>query len=394
MSKNILRRYGEFAARNPAVVIGVALVITVLMAYSTLSLTIETDFNKFLPQELESVKNQKILNEKFSQSSTFFILVKINNNFAIGDGINDIRDPELMKSLYDLELILRENPDIINVNGAPDILVEVFGTIPDDPEVIKDFFGDATNIFGNDYSLTTLFVSANGNLEEERLNRVVEKIEQDISSVGFPGSVDLVVTGSPIINKGIFDLLFDDLVITITMALILIFITLVVAYRSPVKGILSVSTLIIAVIWTGGTMQIIGIPLSLITVTVGSLVIGIGIDYTIHIINRYQEERGKRRDDLKKECRDKEGDYHDCSKRCFVCYGVSVDKVGTAIIGTAVTTIISFISLVGSGVPFLADMGIALSLGIMYAMIASIFVFPSLLVLDEKISPGIKRLVK
>jgi hydrophobe/amphiphile efflux-3 (HAE3) family protein len=390
MAKNALQRYGEFAARNPAAVLGVALVITIFMGASALTLNIETDFNKFLPQELEAVKSQNLLSEKFSQFSNFFILAKLDTGFAVDGEITDIRHPEIMRPLYKLETILRNNPDINRVSGAPDILVNVFGKIPEDPELIKEFFGESTELFGNDYSLTILFVRVNGDLEEERLNRVVERIEEDISSVGFPGSIDVVVTGGPIISKIVFDLLFNDLIITISLALILILIALVVAYRSPFKGIFSVMALIIAVIWTGGTMKLVGIPLSLITVTVGSLVVGIGIDYAIHIINRYQEERVKRRDDLEEKCNDKKGDYHGCSKTCFICYGISVDKVGTAIIGTAITTIISFISLAGSGVPFLIDLGFALSLGIFYSMIVSLFVFPSLLVFSERINLGLR----
>ncbi|NIP40485.1 MAG: MMPL family transporter, partial [Candidatus Aenigmarchaeota archaeon] len=95
--------------------------------------------------------------------------------------------------------------------------------------------------------------------------------------------------------KVVFDLLFEDLIRTISIAIFLILIVLIVAYRSPVKGTISVTILIIAVTWTGGTMELLGVPLSLITVTVGSLVVGIGIDYSIHIMNRYMEEKRNRR---------------------------------------------------------------------------------------------------
>lgn len=386
MKKSILQRYGEFASRNPEIVIGAAAIITIFMAINALSLSIETDFNKFLPQDLEVVKNQNLLTEKFSEFSGFFILAKLDTGFAGDNEINDIRDPKVMRDLYELEESLRENPDINSVAGAPDILVRAFGSIPGDMETIKGFFGESRELFGNDYSLTTIIVNVEGGLEEDRLNRVVKNIEEDVEGVGFPGSLELVVTGAPIINKVVFDLLFEDLVRTISIAIALIFIVLVFAYRSPVKGLLSVTILLIAVIWTGGTMKIVGIPLSLITVTVGSLVVGIGIDYTIHMMNRYAEERDKRRDDESGKCLDKEGDYDECMKNCFICYGITVDRVGTAIIGTAITTIVSFIALAGSGVPFLTDLGLALSLGIFYAMAVSLFVFPSLQVLDEKLS--------
>jgi hydrophobe/amphiphile efflux-3 (HAE3) family protein len=396
MSKNFLQRYGEFAARNPEIVIAVTVIITVLMLVNALSIRIETDFNKFLPQDLEVVKNQNLLTEKFSEFSSLFLLAKLNTDFAgeMGSEINDIRNPRVMNDLQRLEEVLRENPDINSVFGAPDILVQAFGYIPEDEETIKSFFGESRELFGNDYSLTTLIVRVNRGLEEERLNRVVEKVEQDIKSVGFPGSLDLVVTGGPIINKVVFDLLFEDLIRTISIAIFLILIVLVVAYRSPVKGTISVTILITAVIWTGGTMELLGVPLSLITVTVGSLVVGIGIDYSIHIMNRYMEEKRNRRDEEHERCREEGVDLEDCMKNCFICYGVTVDRVGTAILGTAVTTIVSFMALAGSGIPFLTDLGIALSLGIFYSMVVALFVLPSLMAIDERITHSVKRMVK
>jgi hydrophobe/amphiphile efflux-3 (HAE3) family protein len=364
------------------------------MLVNALSLGIETDFNKFLPQDLEVVKNQNLLTEKFAEFSNLFILAKLNTDFAVENGINDIRNPEVMENLRKLEEVLMDNPDINSVTGAPDILIQVFGSIPEDGETIKSFFGESRELFGNDYSLTTLIVRVNGGLEEERLNRVISKVEEDIESVGFPGSVELVVTGGPIINKVVFDLLFEDLVKTISIALLLIFIVLVVAYRSPIKGILAVIILLTAVIWTGGTMKLVGIPLSLITVTVGSLVVGIGIDYVIHMTNRYAEEKKSRRDEEHERCKEEGIGYEECMKSCFICYGITVDKVGTAIIGTAVTTIVSFMALAGSGIPFLVDLGLALSLGIFYAMVVSLFVFPALHAIDERISHELKRFSK
>ena len=99
MGKSFLQSYGEFASRNPEIVIGVAFIITMFMLINALSLGIETDFNKFLPQDLEVVKNQNLLTEKFSEFSSFFVLAKLDNDFAVENQINDIRDPRVMNDL-------------------------------------------------------------------------------------------------------------------------------------------------------------------------------------------------------------------------------------------------------------------------------------------------------
>lgn len=399
MDKSVLERYGEFAAKEPEIIIAVTLIVTLFLGVSALSITIETDFNKSLPQDIEVIQNQNLLESVFSESDSLFILAELDNSVSRGGGIRDMRNPETLRDLDRLQESLRNNPDINLVFGPSDVIKGALGFIPDDIETVKsvlsgspEFFGQS--YFGKDYSVALLTVRIEGKTSEERTNRIIEEIYSEIEDVGFPGSVKLTVTGYPIIQKVVFDLLFDDLFRTLSLSGILILITLVVAYRSPIKGFIAITTLFIAVIWTGGTMVLVGIPLSIITVTVGSLIIGIGIDYAIHMMNRYREERFARKDEEHHRCRLKGVKYSECLKSCFICYGVAVDRVGRAIIGTAVTTIVSFISLAGAGVPFLTEMGVALSLGIFYSMILAIFVLPSFMVLDEKVTPKIKEGLK
>lgn len=391
--ETFLERYGQFASRDPELVIAAAIIITVFMGISTLALDIETDFLKSVPQDLDAIKNQNLLTEVFAESESLFVVAEIDASESGPGTVRDIRDPEIMRKLYDLEQVLRLNPEINFVYGAPDALVQSLGSIPEDADEIKTFFGSAQNIFGFDYSITTLTMRLNGEPDGERVSRLSDRINDEIDSIGFPGSVNLEVTGGPIVGKTISDLIFEDLYRTMSVAVILILITLSIAYKSPMKGLASIVVLMFAVVWTGGTMSLIGVPLSIVTVTVGSLVIGIGIDYTIHIMNRYDEEKGKRRDEKTKKCLDKHGKYDECMRSCFICYGVAVDRVGKAIIGTAVTTVSSFLALVLSGVPFLADMGIALSIGIFYAMALSLFVLPSLLSIQERAHIKIREMM-
>lgn len=92
------------------------------------------------------------------------------------------------------------------------------------------------------------------------------------------------------------------------------------------------------------------------------------------MMNRYREERVK-------------------GKPPDNAAGIAVSRMGKAILGTSVTTIVSFLSQAGSGVPFLADMGIALSLGILYAMVAALFVLPALIIIDERLSAALREMI-
>ena len=374
MSSRVLKQYGRFAARNPEVVISVAVIFTLFMAVNALSLEIETDFEKTLPENLPSVQNLKLLRDKFAEPETYFILVVLNEDELFEHGITDIRDLRLMEDVHVLEEALRQKPAIQNVFGPPDVLIQALGALPEDQHIANAVFAEAAGVVSIDYTATVVFIETKIGNDDEHILEFVADIEREIAGVGFPGSVKLTVTGGGFVQTTIFSLLFSDLYRTLSFAALLILLVLVLAYRSAVKGISAVVLLGFAVIWTGGTMKLLAIPLSIITVVVGSLIIGIGIDYTIHIINRFKEEKQKGVSDER-------------------AAGISVSRVGWAILGTSVTTIVSFMAQTAAGVPLLTQMGIALSLGIFYAMVASIFVLPSLIVVDEKFSPELKRML-
>jgi hypothetical protein len=78
-----------------------------------------------------------------------------------------------------------------------------------------------------------------------------------------------------------------------SLALAALLVTLVVAtlLRSLAAGLLSVSPLLLALIMIFGVMGFVGIELNLVTALLSSIMIGVGVDYTIHYLWRYRDER-------------------------------------------------------------------------------------------------------
>ncbi|MFB9805031.1 RND family transporter [Haladaptatus pallidirubidus] len=114
-----------------------------------------------------------------------------------------------------------------------------------------------------------------------------------IRSQSVVGSVDsdIRLFGSGILTDELSSVTFDSLIIVIPAAGILIFIFLLFAYRDPVDLVLGVVSLVMTIVWTLGFMGIVGIPFTQLLVAVPPLLLAVGIDYGIHTINRYREER-------------------------------------------------------------------------------------------------------
>ena len=108
------------------------------------------------------------------------------------------------------------------------------------------------------------------------------------------------------------------------------------------------------------------LPISTLAGGVAAMVIGIGIDYAIHIMNKFKFERKK---------------------------GLPIEEAvesallntGTALTATSLTTMAAFLAFIIGQMPEMARFGILMFIGVSYAFVFSIFGLPAFLILEEKI---------
>lgn len=100
-------------------------------------------------------------------------------------------------------------------------------------------------------------------------------------------SVDL-----PLANAHASELTEHDFKILLPFIAVFIALTLFIAFRNAVSVVATFTMLAIAVTWTFGVMGAMKIPLNTINLATVPLIMGVGIDYGIHMMNEYQELRG------------------------------------------------------------------------------------------------------
>ena len=141
--------------------------------------------------------------------------------------------------------------------------------------------------------------------------------------------------------------------------------TLVFIYRSVDLGIIAVFPTILASVWILATMTLLGITLNVLTVMVTALTIGLGIDYAIHIVERYREEREHKTESQAIE--------------------TTIVRTGSALLISGLTTVSGFAVLFLSPMPLVRNFGIITAATIIYAMFIAIFVLPSLIWISNRI---------
>jgi len=108
-----------------------------------------------------------------------------------------------------------------------------------------------------------------------------------------PVTMDFQQTGLPIIYKDIDQNIVSSQTYSLIFAIGLVLILLTIQLRSFIGGLISILPIIIIILFNFTVMWIFKIPLDAATVMIGSVAVGIGIDYSIHFNNRFRFEISK-----------------------------------------------------------------------------------------------------
>lgn len=196
--------------------------------------------------------------------------------------------------------------------------------------------------------------------------RVVTDQMQSVAS-GLDGDGhSATATGRPVIDQLVQDYLLETLLTSLFITLFVVGVILAGVYRfvhgSATLGLVTLLPVVFVVSWIIGTMYAIGYPLSVLTTIVASITIGIGIDYSIHVSERFSSEL-------------------DATPSVADAVTTTTRGTGSALFGSAVTTAAGFGVLVFALHPTLQQFGTITAIMIVYAFLGSVLVLPSLLVL-------------
>ncbi|WP_129113455.1 efflux RND transporter permease subunit [Halegenticoccus tardaugens] len=175
---------------------------------------------------------------------------------------------------------------------------------------------------------------------------------------------DVRVFGSGIISAELSSVIFDSLLIVVPAAAILILLFLVVAYRDPVDLVLGLVSLAVTVVWTFGFVGLAGIPFTQPLVVIPPLLLAVGIDFGIHAINRYREERVTGRA------------IHESMR-------TATDQLLPAFVIVTGTTVIGFAANATNDLAPIRDLGIVAAIGIVFTFLIFGLFLPALKVYTD-----------
>ena len=184
-------------------------------------------------------------------------------------------------------------------------------------------------------------------------------------------SVLMKVTGGGIISNEMNEATAEANMIIMPGIFVVICLILLVMFKRVSYVILPLASLGISIIWLFGTMVLLGINFNMMMVAIVPLLMGLGVDYSVHLFHNYKSELNK-------------------GKKPGPAIIASIQDVGMAIFLATLTTVIAFLSFLTTGIPPLRDFGVLCAFGIIYTLITALtFQTAVRYLLDRKKTTGL-----
>ncbi len=187
------------------------------------------------------------------------------------------------------------------------------------------------------------------------------RLQQDIEELWRGDDSGITATSETIISFAVTDAVrdrqTDSVSTTVVVALSVLAIFFWVTVRQPGLAVIAVVPTALVLVSVLGTMALLDIPYTIVTSIITALSIGIGVDYTIHMIHRYREEFTRVRDPERAAVR-------------------TLGATGSALLGSAMTTGLGIGVLAASPLAAFQQFGITAAITIAYSLIVAVLVVP------------------
>ncbi len=387
--QRLLELMARAVSRRPALVLAALAAATAVLGLLGLQQEVETDITEFSAESELTEVFDRIEDEFGARGGSIQIIVDAGQggNVLSADGLRLADDlVELAGDVGEVDAALREGTDRSPavVSYATPILPQVAQlgveladlSDPLAASVVQSTVegqgaGQLEGLVSDDADLDEaeargglVVLQLAADLEEGQATEASAAL-QDALAERETGWFDVEPFSLAILTVDIEEGLLDDLPLLMGLSFALIILILSVLFRSFADVAFGVVGLVLTIVWMNGLAVLLGPemlgltgPFNQIAVAVPVLLVGLGIDYSVHLNARYREERTAGSD-------------------APLAAATAVRTVGVALLLATVTTVIGFLSNLATPLPPIADFGAFAAAGIASAFVVMGLLIPS-----------------
>ena len=355
--KNILFHHAKLT-------LGIWILLIALSIAGLFFIERSVDIQEYFKKGNPTREAEKIMIEKFGGTKPVFVLFEGN-----------MQDPEVLQTMMAASAYMEKSPDIYTSMSVAKLISEInlaitgIREVPEDQEMIEQlwFLLEGNEVMQRLVSedLSQGIIISKFKSPDNQSKKVFAAYMNEFIQNNSSESCNIQITGMPFVDITMDRSLINSQLGSITIAIIFVIIVVGLMLKSVRNGFYASLPIIAAIMILFGVMGLTGISLNIATVLVASVALGIGIDYSIHIISHFNATYQK--------CGNTEKAIED-----------AILISGKAIIINVISVSAGFLVLVFSEMVPLQYFGILIALSMVSSSLGAMTLLPAILITIHK----------
>lgn len=365
----ILQPLHQLIANKPKTVLLIWLLLIGFSVANLFSIRRSVDIQEYFKRDNPTRLAEQIMVEKFGGTKPIFVYFKGN-----------MQSPAVLKKMLETSAYMEESPEVFTSMSIAKLIDEInynftnSRTFPQEIEQIEQlwFLLDGNEVlprFVNEELTEGIIISKFKSPDNKSKIKFAKYMNRFIAE-NSTEECQIQITGMPFVDITMDQSLINSQIGSIAIAIFFVIVLVGGILRSLKSGFFAAIPIIATIILLFGFMGLTGISLNIATVLVASVALGIGIDYSIHIISHFKTSFKKNND-------------------VYAAVQESILVSGKAIIINVVSVSAGFLVLVFSDMVPLQYFGLLIALSMVSSCLGALTLLPSLLILmNKKNSPN------
>ena len=281
--------------KYPKQVFSIGTLTILLGAFGLSKIDVDVNVSSFFEKGTEIRKSMDFMDSDMSGTMDLRILV---------DG--DIRDPSILNQMDSLQNFINQAENVNVTYSIVDVLKQIHRVFMDDDEDYEKIPDQSQKV----NNLLTMYTMSGGSDELSRLadnsyrsalitslsstmstNEVFSYVKSITAYINnhFSEKTKVKVTGMIVIIRDMVDMVIRSSLLSIITSMIFVGVITSLFYGRMIWGLLAVLPLFAAIILNFGLMGYFGVKLNHVTAILSAIIIGVGVDFAIHFISRFQK---------------------------------------------------------------------------------------------------------
>jgi hydrophobe/amphiphile efflux-3 (HAE3) family protein len=291
----LLRKTAEFVVKRPITFVITSIIIVAIVTTGINSLVVDTNPIHYYDEDSPVAQSADLVDEHFGGSGSIAIVAHGN-----------IKDPKVLNKIDQVEKKLANLDEVgytssiakivRQMNRVLDDESEKPDRIPETLEAVAQYFllysmngdpEDFERMVDFDYENAVITARIN-TLSTETVKRVTTFIDEELKN--YPKETFPMVGGFLDVLAVMVDAIVEGQISSLILSLILVSLLVMLLFRSFMAGLFAAIPLSLSMALLFGLMGYFNIELNAATAMLSSIMIGVGVDYTIHYMWRHRQE--------------------------------------------------------------------------------------------------------